>query len=103
LSEGDARQRDVGVRVAKLRMSTVLRTRTTGEITGFVKVLVEATGNRILGFMMLGPEAGEIMAALQTAMLGGLPYIALRDAILAHLTMAEGLNALFAAIPTVPR
>jgi pyruvate/2-oxoglutarate dehydrogenase complex dihydrolipoamide dehydrogenase (E3) component len=80
-------------------MSAVLRTRTTGETAGFMKVLVEAEGDRILGFAMLGPEAGEVMAVVQTAMLGGLPYTVLRDAILAHPTMAEGLNALFAAIP----
>jgi pyruvate/2-oxoglutarate dehydrogenase complex dihydrolipoamide dehydrogenase (E3) component len=64
-----------------------------------MKVLVEAAGDRILGFTMIGPEAGEVMAAVQTAILGGLPYTVFRDAILAHPTMAEGLNALFAAIP----
>jgi pyruvate/2-oxoglutarate dehydrogenase complex dihydrolipoamide dehydrogenase (E3) component len=53
----------------------------------------------ILGFTMIGPEAGEVMAAVQTAMLGGLPCTVFRDAILAHPTMAEGLNGLFAAIP----
>jgi pyruvate/2-oxoglutarate dehydrogenase complex dihydrolipoamide dehydrogenase (E3) component len=91
------------VRVAKLPMSAVLRTRTTGENAGYMKVLVEASGERILGFTMIGPEAGEVMAAVQTAMLGGLPYTVFRDAILAHPTMAEGLNALFAAIPAAGR
>ena len=66
-----------------------------------MKVLVEADGDRILGFAMLGPEAGEVMAVVQTAMLGGLPYTILRDAILTHPTMAEGLNALFAAVPAL--
>jgi pyruvate/2-oxoglutarate dehydrogenase complex dihydrolipoamide dehydrogenase (E3) component len=99
LSEGDARQQGVGVRVARLPMSAVLRTRTTGETNGFMKVLVEAAGDRIVGFAMLGPEAGEVMAVVQTAILGGLSYTVLRDAILTHPTMAEGLNALFAAIP----
>jgi pyruvate/2-oxoglutarate dehydrogenase complex dihydrolipoamide dehydrogenase (E3) component len=80
-------------------MSAVLRTWTTGEAAGFMKVLVEAEGERILGFAMIGPEAGEVMAVVQTAMLGGLPYTVLRDAILAHPTMAEGLGALFAAVP----
>jgi pyruvate/2-oxoglutarate dehydrogenase complex dihydrolipoamide dehydrogenase (E3) component len=98
LSEAEARQRGIAVRVAMLPMSNVLRTRTTGETDGFMKVLVEAAGNRILGFAMIGPEAGEVMAVVQTAMLGGLPYTVLRDAILAHPTMAEGLNALFAPI-----
>jgi pyruvate/2-oxoglutarate dehydrogenase complex dihydrolipoamide dehydrogenase (E3) component len=103
LSEGEARQRGIAVRVAHLPMSEVLRTRTTGETTGFMKVLVEASGERILGFTMIGPEAGEVMAAVQTAMLGGLPYTVFRDAILAHPTMAEGLNALFAAVPAARR
>jgi pyruvate/2-oxoglutarate dehydrogenase complex dihydrolipoamide dehydrogenase (E3) component len=99
LSEGDARQRGIAVRVAKLPMSAVLRTRTIGETAGFMKVLVEAAGDRVLGFTMIGPEAGEVMAVVQTAMLGGQPYTVLRDAMLAHPTMAEGLNALFAAVP----
>jgi len=99
LSEGEARQRGITVRVANLPMSAVLRTWTMGETAGFMKVLVEATGDRILGFTMIGPEAGEVMAAVQTAILGGLPYMVCRDAILTHPTMAEGLNALFAAIP----
>ena len=103
LSEGDARQRGIAVRVARAPMSAVLRTWTTGEATGFMKVLVEAAGDRILGFTMLGPEAGEVMAAVQTAMLGGLPYTVLRDAILAHPTMAEGLSGLFAAVPPAVR
>ena len=54
--------------------------------------------DRIVGFTMLGPEAGEVMAAVQTAMLADVPYTVLRDAILTHPTMAEGLNALFANI-----
>ena len=85
--------------VARLPIGEVLRARTLGETGGFMKVLVEATGDRILGFTMIGPEAGEVMAVVQTAMLGGLPYTIFRDAILTHPTMAEGLNELFAAIP----
>jgi pyruvate/2-oxoglutarate dehydrogenase complex dihydrolipoamide dehydrogenase (E3) component len=64
-----------------------------------MKALVDARTDRILGFTMFGPEAGEVMAAVQTAMLAGMPYTGLRDAIIAHPTMAEGLNSLFAAIP----
>src|SRR5438445_783548 len=60
------------------------------------------SGDRILGFTIVGPEAGEVMAAVQTAMLGGLPYTVFCDAILTHPTMAEGLNALFAAVPPAP-
>ena len=78
-------------------MTAILRTRTIDESAGFMKVLVEKAGDRILGFTMIGPEAGEVMAAVQTAMLGGLPYAVLRDAILTHPTMAEGLGSLFAA------
>jgi pyruvate/2-oxoglutarate dehydrogenase complex dihydrolipoamide dehydrogenase (E3) component len=99
LSEREAQERAIAVRAAKVPMSAVLRTWTTGEVAGFMKVLVEAEGKRILGFAMIGPEAGEVMAVVQTAMLGGLPYTVLRDAILAHPTMAEGLNSLFAAVP----
>jgi pyruvate/2-oxoglutarate dehydrogenase complex dihydrolipoamide dehydrogenase (E3) component len=99
LSEKEARQRGIAVRVAKLPTSDVLRTWTTSERAGFMKVLVEAQGDRIQGFTMIGPEAGEVMAAVQMAMLGGLSYTVFRDAILAHPTMAEGLNGLFAAIP----
>jgi pyruvate/2-oxoglutarate dehydrogenase complex dihydrolipoamide dehydrogenase (E3) component len=98
LSEAEARQRGMTVRVANVPMNHVLRTRTTGETAGFMKVLVEASGDRILGFTMIGPEAGEVMAAVQTAMLGGLPYTVFRDAILTHPTMAEGLNELFSAV-----
>jgi pyruvate/2-oxoglutarate dehydrogenase complex dihydrolipoamide dehydrogenase (E3) component len=100
LNEREARQRGISVRVASLPVSEVLRTRTTGETAGFMKVLVEAAGDRILGFTMIGADAGEVMAAVQTAMLGGLPYTVFRDAILTHPTMVEGLNDLFAAVPT---
>ena len=64
-----------------------------------MKALLEARSDRIVGFTMFGPEAGEVTAVVQTAMLAGMPYTGLRDAILAHPTMAEGLNALFSAVP----
>jgi pyruvate/2-oxoglutarate dehydrogenase complex dihydrolipoamide dehydrogenase (E3) component len=83
-------------------MGAVLRTRTTGETRGFMKAILDARTDRILGFTMFGPEAGEVMAAVQTAMLAGLPYTGLRDAILAHPTMAEGLSDLFAEVPPLP-
>jgi pyruvate/2-oxoglutarate dehydrogenase complex dihydrolipoamide dehydrogenase (E3) component len=98
-SEAEARRRGMAVRVAKLPMSFVLRTRTTAETRGFMKALLDAQTDRILGFTMIGPEAGEVMAVVQTAMLAGLPYTGLRNAILAHPTMAEGLNALFSQLP----
>ena len=64
-----------------------------------MKALVGAQDDRILGFTMIGAEAGEVMAVVQTAMLAGLPYTTLRDAILAHPTMAEGLGFLFSNVP----
>jgi pyruvate/2-oxoglutarate dehydrogenase complex dihydrolipoamide dehydrogenase (E3) component len=103
LSEKEAREKGIDVRVANLPMKAVLRTRTLGETVGFMKVLVEATGERILGFTMIGPEAGEVMATVQTAILAKQPYTLLRDAILTHPTMAEGLNALFETIPSAPQ
>ena len=98
LSEGEAQRQGVTVRVARLPMSAVLRTQTIDERQGFMKALV-GDDDRILGFTMLGPEAGEVLAAVQTAMLAGLPYSRLRDAILAHPTMAEGLGSLFSQVP----
>jgi pyruvate/2-oxoglutarate dehydrogenase complex dihydrolipoamide dehydrogenase (E3) component len=99
LSEGDAQRQGLAVRVAKLPTSAVLRTKTVDEPQGFMKVLVGAGDDRILGFAMIGAEAGEVMAAVQTAILAGLPYTAMRDAILAHPTMAEGLVSLFSNVP----
>ena len=102
LSERDARRQGEAVRVAKLPMTAVRRTATTNETQGFMKVLVGARHDRILGFTMIGAEAGEVMAAVQTAMLADMPYSRLRDAILAHPTMAEGLDSLFANVPPRP-
>ncbi len=99
LSEGDAQRLGIEVRVAKLPMNAVLRTRTIGETKGFMKALVAARDADILGFTMIGAEAGEVMAVVLAAMLAGLPYTGLRDAILAHPTMAEGLNSLFSNVP----
>ena len=99
LSEGDAGRQGVQPRVAKLPMSGVLRVQATGERPGFMKVLVGESDDRILGFTMLGPEAGEVMASVQTAMLAELPFPKLRDAVLAHLTMAEGLGFLLSNVP----
>ena len=80
-------------------MTAVLRSRTLSEPRGFYKALVAADGDRILGFTAFGPEAGEVLAVVQVAMLAGLPYTALRDAVLTHPTMAEGLAALFSTVP----
>jgi pyruvate/2-oxoglutarate dehydrogenase complex dihydrolipoamide dehydrogenase (E3) component len=99
LSERDAQREGIAVRVAKLPMSAVLRTATTDETQGFMKALVGADDDRILGFTMIGSEAGEVMAGVEMAMLGNLPYQRLRDAVIAHLTIAEGLGPLFANVP----
>ena len=98
LTETEAGRQGIAVRVLKLPMAAVLRTRTIDEIFGFMKAMIEADGDRILGFTMIGPEAGEVMAVVQMAMLAGLPYTALRDAILTHPTMAEGLVFLFSSL-----
>src|SRR6202167_3115769 len=95
LSEDEARRQGIPVRVANLPMSSVLRTEATDEKQGFMKAVVSATDDRILGFTMIGSEAGEVLAAIQTAMLAELPYPKLRDAVIAHLTIAEGLGFLF--------
>ena len=98
LTETEAKRRGLAVRVAKLPVAAVLRTRTIGETRGFLKALIDPNDNHILGFTMLGPEAGEVVAVVQMAMLAGFPYTVLRDAILTHPTMAEGLNPLFAQL-----
>ena len=99
LSESDAQRRGVAVRVATLPMNNVLRTAATDETRGFMKVLVGANDDRIQGFTMIGSEAGEVMAVMQTAMLAGLPYQTLRDAVISHLTVAEGLGPLLSKLP----
>jgi pyruvate/2-oxoglutarate dehydrogenase complex dihydrolipoamide dehydrogenase (E3) component len=100
LSESEAQRQGIKARVAKLPMSAVLRTATTDEKQGFMKVLVGASDERILGFTMIGAEAGEVMAVVQAAMLANLPYSKLREAVIAHLTIAEGLGPLLSNVPS---
>jgi pyruvate/2-oxoglutarate dehydrogenase complex dihydrolipoamide dehydrogenase (E3) component len=99
LSEGEAQRQGVAASIGKLPTSAVLRAQAIGEKQGFMKVLVDANDDRILGFTMIGSEAGEVMAVVQTAMLAGLPYTRLRDAVLTHPTLAEGLGFLLANVP----
>jgi pyruvate/2-oxoglutarate dehydrogenase complex dihydrolipoamide dehydrogenase (E3) component len=99
LNESDALRHGIAARVAILPMSHVLRTEATDETQGFMKVLVGAKDDRIVGFTMIGPEAGEVMASMQTAMLAELPYQKLRDAVISHLTFAEGLGPLLSNVP----
>ena len=98
LSESAARELGVAFQVAKIPISSVLRTQTTGEKDGFMKALIASDNGRVLGFTMIGPEAGEVMAVVQMVMQAGLPYTSLRDAVLTHPTMAEGLNVLFSSV-----
>jgi pyruvate/2-oxoglutarate dehydrogenase complex dihydrolipoamide dehydrogenase (E3) component len=101
LGEAEAKRQGIAFRVARLAMSSVLRARAIGETRGFMKALIDARSDRILGFTMLGAGAGEVIAAVQSAMLAGLPYTGLRDAILTHPTMAEGLSVLLAGVPAM--
>jgi pyruvate/2-oxoglutarate dehydrogenase complex dihydrolipoamide dehydrogenase (E3) component len=100
LSEGEARRQGIAVRVAIMPTGNVLRAQATGETQGLMKALIAAGDDRILGFTMLGAEAGEVTAVVQTAMMAGLPYAKLRDADFAHPTMAEGLGVLFSNVPS---
>ncbi len=100
LTETQGQRSGRRLRVARIPMGAVLRSRTLDETRGFMKALI-GDDDRILGFTMFGPEAGEVMAVVQTAMLAGLAYTALRDAVLAHPTMAEGLNVLFSGVRPV--
>jgi len=99
LSEAEAQRQGMPVRVAKMPMSDNLRAQTIGETQGFLKALIGRDDDRILGFTMVGSEAGEVLATVQTAMLADLPYTALRDAIIAHPTITEGLTDLFSRVP----
>jgi pyruvate/2-oxoglutarate dehydrogenase complex dihydrolipoamide dehydrogenase (E3) component len=102
LSETEAKQRGIAYRIAKLPMAAVMRANTLSETRGFMKILVDTTSDRILGFTMFGNGAGEIMTTVQIAMLSGAPYTVLRDAIIAHPTMSEALLFLLPAVPPKP-
>ncbi len=103
LNETEAKARGIAYRLFKVPMEAVLRARTLSETRGFLKALVETNGDRILGFTAFGVGAGEIMSSVQIAMIAGLPFTALREAILAHPTLVEGLGALFSSVPTSPQ
>jgi pyruvate/2-oxoglutarate dehydrogenase complex dihydrolipoamide dehydrogenase (E3) component len=97
LNENEAKARGASYRLFKVPMEAVLRAHTLSETRGFLKALVEANGDGILGFTAFGVGAGEVMSCVQIAMMGGLPYTALRDGILTHPTLAEGLIPLFSS------
>jgi pyruvate/2-oxoglutarate dehydrogenase complex dihydrolipoamide dehydrogenase (E3) component len=98
LSEGAARKDSRNVKVATLPMSSVARAIETGETRGMIKAVVDGDTGQILGAAVLGLEGGEVMSMLQIAMMGRLPYSALKDGVFAHPTLAESLNNLFAQL-----
>ena len=98
LTETEARQQGRKIRVARLPMSSVARALEVDEARGFMKAVVDAETQQLLGAAVLGLEGGEVMAVIETAMMGKLPYTVLRDATYAHPTLAESLNNLFMAM-----
>jgi pyruvate/2-oxoglutarate dehydrogenase complex dihydrolipoamide dehydrogenase (E3) component len=100
LTEKEATDRSIPYRLFKVPMEANLRARTLSETRGFLKALVAADSDRVLGFTAFGVGAGEIMPSVQLAMIAGLPYTAMRDAVLAHPTLVEGLIPLFSSAPS---
>src|SRR5215203_2317730 len=98
LTEQDTRDRGRDVRIATIPMTYVTRAVEVGETRGFMKAVVDSETDQILGCAVLGIEGGEIMAMIQIAMMGNLPYTVLRDAVFAHPTLAESLNTLFSSV-----
>ncbi len=98
MTETEAREQKRNIRVAKLPMTSVARALEVDETRGFIKAIVDAGSNQVLGAAVLGIEGGEVMAAIEIAMMGKLPYTALRDGVFAHPTLAESLNNLFTAM-----
>jgi pyruvate/2-oxoglutarate dehydrogenase complex dihydrolipoamide dehydrogenase (E3) component len=98
MTEVEARQQNRKIRVAKLPMTSVARALEVDETRGFMKAVVDADSNQILGAAILGIEGGEVMSAVEIAIMGKLPYTALRDGTFAHPTLAESLNNLFIAM-----
>jgi pyruvate/2-oxoglutarate dehydrogenase complex dihydrolipoamide dehydrogenase (E3) component len=98
VTETEARAQKGNIRVAKLPMTSVARALEVDETRGFMKAIVDGESNQILGAAVLGIEGGEIMSAIEIAMMGKLPYTALRDGVFAHPTLAESLNNLFMAM-----
>ena len=98
LTESEAHEAGRNIRVAKMPMTAVARALEVDETRGFMKAIVDADSNQILGAAILGLEGGEVMSMLEIAMMGKLPYTALRDATLAHPTLSEALNNLFTAM-----
>jgi pyruvate/2-oxoglutarate dehydrogenase complex dihydrolipoamide dehydrogenase (E3) component len=98
-NESEAQREGIEYRLVKLPFAEVLRTHTVSERRGMMKMLIGKDSDEILGFTAFGVEASELMAAVQTAMAGDLPYTVLRDTVFAHPTISEALNQLLAAVP----
>jgi pyruvate/2-oxoglutarate dehydrogenase complex dihydrolipoamide dehydrogenase (E3) component len=98
LGEQEAREQGLNIKVAKMPMNYVARALEMDESRGFMKAIVDAQTSQILGAAVLGIEGGEVMAVFQMAMMGGVPYQKLRDAVFAHPTLAESLNNLFTSL-----
>jgi pyruvate/2-oxoglutarate dehydrogenase complex dihydrolipoamide dehydrogenase (E3) component len=101
LDETQAKEQGIRYRLARTPMAAVLRTRTLAETRGFLKALISATDDQILGFTGFGVGAGETMATVQLAMKAGIPYTVLRDMTIAHPTLAEGIVSLFSNVSAV--
>jgi pyruvate/2-oxoglutarate dehydrogenase complex dihydrolipoamide dehydrogenase (E3) component len=97
MTEKEARAKGIAYRLFKIPMTSMLRARSLMETRGFLKCLVARDSDHILGFVAFGVGAGEIMGCVQIAMLGGMPYTSLREAVLAHPTIPEGLISLFSS------
>ena len=100
LNEMEAKARNISYRLFKVPMEANLRAHTLSETRGFLKALVDTDSDRILGFTAFGVGAGEIMGTVQMVMIAGLPYTALRDAVLTHPTLVEGLIPPFSSVPS---
>jgi pyruvate/2-oxoglutarate dehydrogenase complex dihydrolipoamide dehydrogenase (E3) component len=98
ISEKQAREKGIKIKIAKMPMNKAARAIEKGETKGLMKVIIEEDSDKILGASILGTEGGEILAVLQIAMMGNLPYTELRDGVFSHPTLAESLNNLFMAI-----
>ncbi|MEA5623931.1 mercuric reductase [Nostoc sp. UHCC 0251] len=98
LTETEAQQQGYAIRVAKVDASAVPRARTLGQTDGLLKAIVDADTGRILGCSLLCHEAGEVISTVQMVMQAQMPYTVLRDGILTHPTMTEGLNILFSKL-----
>ncbi|MHC5776329.1 mercuric reductase [Nostoc sp.] len=98
LTETEARQQGYAIRVAKLDASAIPRAKTLGQTDGLLKAIVDTETSRILGCSLLCHEAGEVISTVQMVMQAQMPYTVLRDGVLTHPTMTEGLNMLFSKL-----